>query len=586
MFDVSTLRSVLLALCAAVLLVSCGKKDESPSSSALTSMDGVLAYVPADTPYLVASGAPFPDDLLDKLEPATEGMLSAYRTVLREIVDQAFEDHADSDEAVDGDVSPERAAAVIDEFASLLSTEGLREAGISRESELAIYGIGLWPVLRFEVSDATLFEAAIARIEAAADTTMDLAELDGSTYRYIGEDGDDEGRLVVGIFGTHVVITFVPNSFGDAEMRTVFGFDRPAESIASTGRLAKLTRDYGLTPHYPGYFDTVGMVSMFIDEPTGLNKFLFESSGYDAATLSDVCKDEIREMADVAPMMVFGFSEVTDDNFRARLLVRIRDDLAASMTGLASVVPGLGMDTGALASFGMSFDLEALRTFYEQRLDAMDADPYECEYMQELQAGVAEGRRTLQQPVPPIVYGLRGLNVVIDDAADLSLAGDRPPEDVDASVLIAVDDAPSLLAMGAMFSPELAALDLQPDGKPVPLDMAQLNAVTDGAFAALNDEAIVVAVGNGAEARAAAALESDSVAPPLSMAVTMNASIYYELMARNIMESSDDELSYEAREALRDGFLQISELFDRMTFDIRFTDKGIEIESNTTLKDQ
>jgi hypothetical protein len=187
--------------------------------------------------------------------------------------------------------------------------------------------------------------------------------------------------------------------------------------------------------------------------------------------------------------------------------------------------------------------------------------------------------------VPPIVYGLRGLNIIVDDAEVLDFTGDTPPEDVDASVLIAVDDAPSLVAMGAMFSPELAALNLQPDGKPVPLDMAQLNMVTDSAYAALSDQALVISVGEDAETRAAAALEADLLEPPLSMGVTMNASVYYALMAESMMDSDGDELSYEARAALRDSLLQISELFDRMTFDVRFTDKGLEIESNTTLKD-
>ena len=39
-------------------------------------------------------------------------------------------------------------------------------------------------------------------------------------------------------------------------------------------------------------------------------------------------------------------------------------------------------------SFGFSFDLMALRAFFEARLDAMDADPYECEGLAMLGYGV------------------------------------------------------------------------------------------------------------------------------------------------------------------------------------------------------
>ena len=73
----------------------------------------------------------------------------------------------------------------------------------------------------------------------------------------------------------------------------------------------------------------------------------------------------------------------------------------------------------------------------------------------------------------------------------------------------------------------------------------------------------------------------------MTMAVSMNASLYYELLAQGIMEPTDggEELSLETREALRDSFLATSELYDRMNFGVRFTDRGIEVSSDTTLAD-
>ena len=584
MFDLSITRSAALVCVAAILLAGCGNKDKAATSDAFRSTEGVLVYVPDDTPFLLASGAPLPEDLLDALGPGTDRMFKAYQSALRDVLKASFSTYPDDVEPDDGELSPEQVARVMDEFVSLLSPEGLREAGITRDSQFAIYGHGLLPVMRFQVSDAKKFEAAIARIEEAADAEMQAAELDGNAYRYVT---DDALKLVVGTFGDNAVMAFAPAEFGDVQLKELTGLTLPAKNIAASGRLHAMAEDNGLTDHYIGFLDTVAMTSIFVDEPTGLNRALFELGDYDATTLSDVCRDEMRGLAQVVPLIVAGYDDVADDSFSLKMVMRLRDDIASSMTGLAADVPGLGTDSGGLGSFGVSFNLLALRNFYEARLDAMESDPYECEYLQELQASAAEGRMALQQPIPPIIYGLRGFNFVVDDIADLNFAGNVPPRDIDATVLVAVDDAPSLIAMGTMFSPELAALDLKPDGKPVALNMQQVSMVADSAFVAMTDDAIAISIGEGAENRSGAALVDDPPSPPLTMGMDLDASRYYELIAMSMMEptTGDDPMSLESREAMRDAMLEWSRLLDRTGFDIRFTDRGMVVISKTTLAD-
>jgi hypothetical protein len=233
-----------------------------------------------------------------------------------------------------------------------------------------------------------------------------------------------------------------------------------------------------------------------------------------------------------------------------------------------------------------------LREFYEARLEALEADPFECEYFEDLQAGVAKGRAALNQPLPPVVYGFRGFNAVVDDIGDFDMASNRPPEDIDASVLIALDDAETMVAMGAMFSPELAGLNLQSDGEPVRLELPQLQAVSDAVYAAMVQDAVAISVGRDAESRVKTVLNADSVQPPPMFSMTMDAGRYYTLIAEGMMVDSanDDaakgtELSPESREALRDAMLSVGEMYDRMAFDIRFTERGMEVKSRVTLKD-
>ena len=272
------------------------------------------------------------------------------------------------------------------------------------------------------------------------------------------------------------------------------------------------------------------------------------------------------------------------------MIVELRPDIATGLSTLAAIVPGLGIDPGGLMSFGMSFNVPAIIAFAEARLTAMEEDPYECEHFNELQAGVAKGRESLAQPLPPFITGMRGFNVIVDSLGDYDMASGQPPEEVDASVLLSMDDAQAMFVMGTMMSPDLAAVDLQPDGVPVPLALPQLQAIAQSAYAAMGETVLAVSMGNNSRARVTEVLESDVVQPPPIISASFDAGKYYEFVAQSAMatpaeEGQEDALSEPARIALRDAMLKIGEMYDRMLVEVRFTARGIEMDSKVTLSD-
>ncbi len=151
--------------------------------------------------------------------------------------------------------------------------------------------------------------------------------------------------------------------------------------------------------------------------------------------------------------MVAGYTTINADRIDSTLVLEMRDDIAAGLKTFAAPVQGLGADSGSLLSFGMSFDLMAIRSYYEAQLDKLEAEPFKCEAMAQLQAGVASGRQVLDQPIPPIVYDIRGFNAVVDDIVGLYLASSKPPSNIDATLLLAVKNAPALLNLGANVKP-------------------------------------------------------------------------------------------------------------------------------------
>jgi hypothetical protein len=429
-----------------------------------------------------------------------------------------------------------------------------------------------------------LFEAAIVRFEEQAGSQMTVAELAGQSYRYFDAE---ELRIVIAVVEDQAVFALVPAGFDDAQTGRALGLTLPDSSIAESTVLQDIISKYDYTNHVVGFVDVAAIAERFVGQPTGLDVDLMALLEHDDTELSDVCKAEIREVAGVAPRMVIGYTGISAKRFDSNIVFELRDDIATGLQALPAVVPGLGGDRGGLMSFGMSLDFKAARSFMEARLDAMEADPFECEHFAELQGGVEQARESLNQPLPPMVYDFKGFLTVIDEIEGLDIATQTPPTSIDGSFLLAMDNAQGLIAMGAMFSPELAALNLQPGGDPVALDLPQLQAMDISAFAALTDSAVAVSVGDESESEVQGMLDAEGSTPPPFMSFSIDAARYYSFMGEAIAvgDDSEDAPTPEMKAALNELMQSVADLYDRMSGDILFTENGIEMHMTETLKD-
>ena len=575
---VSRLRPAFIyALFSFFILASCGD-SEKVTTSGLDSDEGVLRFVPADTPYLVATPGDVPDELMDKLEPQLDTILKAYYSIVRAMVENAYAEARESDADL---ASFEKILPVVNELESLMSLEGLRRAGIARNADVAVYGVGLLPVFRLSLTDGDLFEAVIARMEGEASQEMARGTVDGHTYRYVG---DDEGRLVVAIIDNDLVVSVVPTGLSDDLFKQVLGVTLPDTNIADSGALGKIAGSYGFTDYMIGVFDFERVAETFLEAPTGINAELLAIGKYDDSELSAVCKSEIRSLVGVMPRMVFGYTELNARSMSSKMVIELRDDIAAGVSTLTGAVPGMATPHDGLFSIGMSTDLLAARTFYSERLDAIEADPFECELFAEFQEGVAAGREALNQPVPPVVYGFKGFLAVVQSMEGMDLANNVPPTSADVQLLLAMDNAESLIAMGAMFSPELAALNVEPDGEPVRLAMSQIDATGLDVYVALTESGLGISVGDGMQDGLAELLKADVPEPSPFLVVDMDTEQYYAFLGDAMAAQAGSADGFpELQEAVEAMTKSIRSMMDRVRLVVNFTENGIEVNSNVQL---
>ena len=560
----------------------CGKSaEEKAPPSPLTDTSGLLRYVPADTPYVFGTLAPPPDDFMDTIEPKLDRLLAAYSDMLAAAVEHGL---AEAEAEGDGDTADaEMINAVVAELRSLMSVEGLREAGITRDSTVIVYGNGLLPVIRVTLSDATLFDDALARVEAEAGEQLPVAEIDGTAYRYVE---DENVRVIIATIGNELVLTAAPASLDETSLAQLLGLTLPEKNIAETGELRDIAEKYGYLHEYVGLVHTVRLADTFIDQPAGLDAVLLELAGYDASTLSDACKAELRSLVSVAPRVVTGYEEVSAKRIQSNLVVELRDDIAPQFSTFVSQVPGLGADYDGLFSFGMSLDIEAIRSFFDRQVAALQEDPWECEHLAEAQNGLFEAReKALAQPVPPVAYDFRGFLAVVNELEGFELGSKQPPESIDASFMLAIDNAQGLLAMGQAMIPQLAELPIEPDGKARQFELPEGGADIDSAWIAMTDSAIALSVSDDAETALPALLAAEGAMPAPFVSAGIDAAQYYKLLGEAMRTSDDEEMTEEMREVMSDVFDAAADFYERIKLDVTFTERGIEIDTDMTLSD-
>ena len=171
------LRLTTLILVATLSLSACGKSDdESAAVTAAASADSkLLAYVPADTPYLAATLEPIPADVIDsylsRMQPVIDLLQEELSTTRARL-------EAGGDAAAD-DPEAKILIALLSEFDGKLSRSGLHSLGFDLGSKKVAYGLGAFPVFRVGLSNATTLRETIQRILKNAEINAPRAGFPG-----------------------------------------------------------------------------------------------------------------------------------------------------------------------------------------------------------------------------------------------------------------------------------------------------------------------------------------------------------------------------------------------------------------------
>lgn len=502
-----------LALAALLCVSACGDKVDR---------NAPLAFVPDDSPWVFANLEPVPETTRARFE---QQMQAAWPLML-EVLDRALADLKKAPAADATDTKPAEAAkaarlleAVLDEFRARDTVAKWREVGLSPEAHTALYGIGLLPVVRLELSDPQAFRAMVARIEAKVGEKLavtKVGEQEAWTF------GTTEAGGLMAIQGSHLVLGLVPGNADEALKRRVLGLDRPAKSMADSGALADFNKARGYLPQGSGWIDTRRIVALVgADEGVAA---IARAAGSEPPALDATCRAEFDAIAAKMPRLAFGYTALDAERMAMHARLDLEPALAKSLLALGGRTPG-GASRDSLFDFGLALPVLGLRDFLVAQADAVAKSPFACAHLAGLNEGFAETRTKLQGMLPPPAANLSGVRLT---ATHLAWPKDTDKPDFGGHLVIG-SGSPALLAgLAQLASPELQKVTLAPDGKPVAIPASALPAAYADVpvSVAMGEKTLALAIGKDDTARLAATVAAAPSADGVWLDMSYSGRVY------------------------------------------------------------
>ena len=476
-------KRVLALAFSGLLLAACSHKDK----------DAPLAFAPADTPYVIAN--------LDVLDDSTRKAILAQ--VDAEMPAQVAQMKSQADQLAEKDADMAKyLRTVAGEFDGKTAEQVFQETGLNPKGYMALYGLGLSPVLRMELSDANAFQQFVTKLQNDYGKKFDTATLGTQSYqRYVTPTS--HVQFIIAVVGKHAVLAMLPQDAAQPLLRQALGLDRPAKSIQDTDRLTDLAKSKGYAKWAVGEIDLTRLLPLFVSgqDPLAqsLQKMRAENesakTGEPVTNLMQVapsCAGEADRIAARVPKMSMGYTTLDEKHRDMRFDVTLANDIVTAFNGLKVELPGLGSDPSAPFEMSLALPMQQVRAFWGAQAQAVADKPFTCPMLDNLNETFSSLGDAVQKAAVPPIGDLLGMHVAIDSYAP-NPGGGMPK--FSGRVVIGTNNPAGLLAMAQVTSPMLNGVKPTSDGKPVALPAQLTNALGESGWAAMANKSIGIAVG-------------------------------------------------------------------------------------------
>jgi len=535
------MRSLRLSVIAALAVsAACGGNHPTTTPSSTWTAPAILTHVPADSPYLVASLEPISDQLRARMLHGFEKRIVQLRKTLEDLRGKP-------------ELAPwvRAGLALLDEVKGTDATTVWRSLGLDPKGRFALYGLSIWPVVRLEIADPARLRKVIEHVTSAAGAAPKQATLDGHPYWSVPLK---EVTLVAAVTEHEAVVALLPSRAVEASLPLVIGTKLPAQPLASTTKVPELLGRHRLLGYMLAYLDTHNALDILTATAQNeLDAPLHALTG----PISAACRADGERLAAIAPRWVFGYRQFDETGFDAVGVIETPASVNTALAKLHAAVPGVSARPAGqpLLSLGTAFRPDDLVAWLRGVAKQLHDQPFACPQLAELNRAGDELAGKLATPLPPVMRGVQGFSLVIDDATIM------PPE-VAGHLLISGDLVADFLSTVAAAVPAIAGIPVARDGKPVALPLKQLGIPLSSAHIAMTPNRLVVSAGVDSAQRASAQLAAPAPKSSPLFAMSFDLPRFQKLLA-SFGQTALDDYSY-----LRSSGMSLDVADDGLSFDI------------------
>lgn len=563
-------RGPLAGVLASVLMTSwalpgCTRSGSQVAAEVVadTQLQQILQHVPADTPYaFIGMGSAGTRAFMDKIYGSMLPLLALLEGKRGELERAVPEEHR------------KLVSAILHEFSGKLSVDGMAALGLDVEARFAFYGIGLLPAMRVQLRDPAALKAALDRVQQNAGVSFPTRKLGEIEYWPI--DGKKMSGAVA-IVGDQLVVGVAPTALADRVFALLLGNEKPTAHLGKSERFQQMLADHNLGTISAGFVDSRTIAEAFLGEGDPLGKDILAALAPELAArwpqLGDVCKQEIRQLVALAPRMVFGTDQIDAQGFAGRFVLELRPDLAQELMAMRTPVGGLDpANIGQpIFAMGAALDMNRALSFAQTTAAGIQATPYACPQLAELNRAASEFSHELKS-TPPELWTARGFALVLDD---LKLAGFLP-SDVRGYLSVGFTDTKKLIS-NLQALPPFTNITLTDDGVPHTLPNGTIPFLSDVAHGLQAGKGGVIALGKDAESRVKAILNEPASSDPPLMLVAYDMGRFGDLIGQvsSAAGSMPEELKL---------VMDIYKSMGLITYDARANERGLVMTTGVKLR--
>lgn len=375
-------------------------------------------------------------------------------------------------------------AGVLEAYVAQME-QGKPVPGVEETPRMAVYTVGIVPVLRVHLADATAFKQFLDDAEQRGGAQATTGSYQGVDYREYALKLDEKATrtaLLVAVRPNYAVMTLDAPALRDETLPLALGLESPAQSLAQTGMLEQIAEKNGFLSGYVSFINHQAIVAALTGAPESRGgKMLtrLDTKHGLASLRAPACRQDLQSIAKVWPITVMGLlpdeaSAAGVAEVHERMVSRLTDPSLTSTLGkLRGHIPA-GLLNGSrepILAVALGLDASNIGTVASELQQRFVQADFQCDWLVKAQQQVRQKNPAAATIAAALISGVRGVSLSV---FGVNPAPGAAAPDIDGLFNISANNPRMLFQMMQRMQPNMFGnVQLPADGESVVLPLRE-----------------------------------------------------------------------------------------------------------------